>query len=157
MSTFSLQTEIEEHIKRNPLEGGDIYDIQQRRDCLCKAVKQYGDRFELRDDSKLAWKYCNNTDAQTSSFWNNDSGNTDLSKIALELVAMQLLYATPWRTDQGDKSFKDVQEEKLRALANWAKATHPSLPWKRVWAVIKDSGTPIVKLLACKNILLSKK
>ena len=142
-------------MKSNPLEGEDIYDIQQRRDCLSEAVKQYGDQYELRDDSKLAWKYCSNNYAYTNSFWNNESGNTDLSKIALELVAMQLLYSTPWRTDDGDKSFKNVQEQKLRELATWAKATHPSLPWKRVWTVIRDSGTPIVKLLACKNILLS--
>lgn len=149
--SFSLQAEI------SALADAGSGNVLERLATLKAEVAAYGPQFEVRDDSKLAWKYCSDIDAHTESFWNEASGTADLSKIALELVAMQLLYSTPLHTNKGDRSFKDLQEAKLRELANWAKQTHPSLPWKRVWAIVRDSGTPLVKLAACKNMLVSTK
>ena len=150
-NAFSLRQEI----SKCP-ENSELYIA--RHNALETAVKQHGDKYVVRDDSRLAWIYISQPNPETSGneFWLLGSEEQVLRRLSLELVAMQSLYNRNYTrsSDSPDHqyNYRKTQEDKLRELADWAKATHPTLNWKRVWQIVRDTGTPIVKLMACQQL-----
>lgn len=150
-TTFSLREEMSKCAENNEL-------YIARHNALQAAVKQHGDKYVVRDDSRLAWIYISqpNPEVSGNQFWSLGSEEEILRRLSLELVAMQSLYNQNY-TRGGDLSghqytYRKIQEDKLRELAEWAKATHPTLNWKKVWQIVRDTGTPIVKLMACQQL-----
>ena len=126
---FSLEASLGE------LEDTDAGVLAARRQQLCEALCAYPDAV-LRDDSRLAFQFIAEQEG---------GGAMAASAVAAEMATVQLLYS---KTE-----YNALMQRDLRAIADWAKATHPAVPWSEVWTIVRETMVPACKLQATKPLM----
>lgn len=87
----------------------------------------------VRNDSRLAW-----------SVLQGKHRYSDQDACA-EMALTQTLYA--------DGAYAKQQEEQLRAVASALKGAYPAMPWTKVWVLVRQYATSMVKLIAATMVL----
>lgn len=121
-------------LKQQMLQLTDDEAALQRFDELRAAVDKEPN-CELRDDSRLAWLYITQTD---------DGGGMLLTDVVKEMRTVQFLYnATP---------YNDLCQSDMKRVAEHMKQRYPNVSWKAVWALVRETMVPFMKIEAVRRV-----
>jgi hypothetical protein len=109
--------------------------MRVKLDELNKTMLRMPGNFSVRNDSKLAWQVL-------------QGKRTGDLRPCIDMAAVQLLYSQP--------DYRITLELRMRHLADCLKQQYPGMPYRKIWPLVRQYGTHIVKLIYIADLLLEQ-
>ena len=117
---------------------------QRRLDDLRSEAANYGD-VEIRDDSRMAWRWCCQGDEGGEGGEGGEEGKEDLTMhtVLSQMGTSQFIFS---HTDYGDTC-----EEDYKRIANTVHEFAPDVQWSLVWKIVRKHAPTVLKLNALER------